>query len=762
MQWTIVLSLFFVTAAVLAATGRRLGRSSLVIGSLPFAAQLALVVASARRADSGAASETLDWLPSLGLSFVFRIDSLTLILSALVAGVGLLIVLYSGSYFGVGPKLTRFLAMLTLFSGGMAGLVSSDSLFGLFVFWEVTTVASYLLIGFDDTAVSARSAALQAALVTTLGGLAMLAGFVLLAAEAGSPLISDLVADPPTGGIVTVALVLVFAGAFTKSAQVPFHFWLPGAMAAPTPASAYLHSATMVKAGVILLMLLAPAFAGAPVWAPVVTTVGLVTMAWGALRARRQHDLKLLLAHGTVSQLGFMVALIGLDLVPAALAVLVGHGIFKAGLFLVVGALDKSAGTRDIRVLAERHHRDARLATWAGLLAASMAGLPPLLGFVTKEAAFDALVADRAWVPLAVMAAASIVTVLYAVRFWWGGFGRSLSVPNAEAGRAKRPLEAIVGVLATASLLIGLAPTWLANVIADTTGGSVKLVLWPGFTPALAVSGAVLAIGAVGGLIDVRRAERRSPLRVRSADEVYQSILDGLSSLAGRVTGVVQNGSLPVYLAVIFSTVVAIPLMVWATTWNTPLDVRVTNGWAEVALGSVAVAGAIAAARVRRRLAAVLMLGVVGYSVAGIYVAFGAPDVALTQVLVETLTVALFAMVLVRLPRQFSSDPESLSRRTRLLVAGLVGIFAATAGIAITSASPDRSISAAYIANAEASGGTNVVNIILTNFRALDTLGEITVLAAAALGISALVGGRRRVSDPVEVEESDGAKAGAG
>lgn len=757
MLWTVALLLYFAVSAFLAWGGRRLERASVWLGASPFLIHLALigVWAGSATPDQPVTVEVLEWVPSLGVAVGFRIGTLALIFSAIVAGIGLLIVLYSWRYFGSGPRLTKFLALLALFSGGMAGLVSSDELFGLFVFWEITTVASYLLIGFDDTLARARSAALQAVLVTTAGGLAMLGGFVVLALQAGTTSISGMVAAPPSGTAVTIALVLVFVGAFTKSAQVPFHFWLPGAMAAPTPASAYLHSATMVKGGVILLILLAPAFASSPVWAPVVTTVGLATMVWGALVASRQTDLKLLLAHGTVSQLGFMVALIGLDLIAAAVAVLVGHALFKAGLFLVVGAIDKGTGTRDIRELAGLGVVAPGLAVAGALLAASMAGIPPLLGFVTKEAALDSLIAAGQWPAVVVIAAASVVTVGYTIRFWWGGFMGDHESPTTVAKPAAlRALTVVPVALAGLSLVVGVVPGGLDGLVETSTGQSVKLVLWPGFTTALWVSLTVIGAGAVLGWFDVRRPFEVAYWRRLSAAGVYQASLAGLNRLADRTTGLVQNGSLPTYLAIIVTTVVTVPLVVWLSQWDGAIELALTNGIAEVALGGAAVAGAVAAARAKRRLAAVLMLGLVGYSVSGIYVVFGAPDLALTQVLIETLTVALFALVLVRLPRRFGKGPQSLSERTRIAVAAIVGVFAATAAVVITSVDPDRSIANAYIANAEAAGGTNVVNIILTNFRALDTLGEITVLAAAAIGISALVAaGRRRPDDALAPDD---------
>lgn len=741
MLWFLTLASYFVAAALLGGLGSRLGRAAPWVAAAPFGAHLGVVLWSAN--EEGTRLETIEWIPRLGVKIGLEMDDLGLVLSAVVAVVGLLIVAYSSGY--VRRRRHRFLALLTLFTGGMAGIVVSDELFGLFLFWEITTVASYLLIGFDDDKAAARAAALQAALVTTSGGLAMLGGFVLLANAAGTTSISEIVAAPPDGTVVTVALLLVFVGAFTKSAQAPFRFWLPGAMAAPTPASAFLHSATMVKAGIALLLFLEPGFGEHAVWSPVIATVGLVTMAQGAIDAMRQNDLKLLLAHGTVSQLGFMTALIGLGYTDAAVATLVAHAAFKASLFLVVGVVDTTTGTRDIRRLGGLARRAPMLATVGALGALSMAGIPPLLGFATKEAALDVLVADGAWLALGVIAAASVLTVSYSLRFWWGAFGGAKEDESVSPSSPSSSLIAAPAVLAIASLVIGVVPGPLGDVVASAVEGSFKLVLWPGLKPALAVSMTVIAVGVGLHLVAGRtRALGHARPLVPTGGEAYETSIRVLNRTADLVTGVLQNGSLPVYLAVILTAVLGLPLVVWLVTWDASPSLRLAGGVPEVALGLTVAVAAVAATRVQRRLSAALLLGVVGFGVAGIYVAFSAPDLALTQLLVETLTVAMFALVLSRLPRHFGDEPRSLSRRTRLAVAGFVGGFMTLAAVVATSVTPERSIADAYVANSIEAGGRNVVNVVLTNFRALDTLGEISVLAVAAIGVGILVRARHR------------------
>ncbi len=740
MTLTISIAGYFVIAALVWASGGRFGRGNTVLAALPYAIQLAVV---GTLWTSATEVYVVDWVPALGVAIGIRSDTLSLVLTAMVAGIGLLIVVYTDRYFADHARRGRFLALMSVFTAGMAGIVASDELFGLFVFWEVTTVASYLLIGFDDELATARSAALQAVLVTTAGGLAMLAGFVVLATEAGTTSIAALVEDPPTGTAVTIALCLIFLGAFTKSAQFPFHFWLPGAMAAPTPASAYLHSATMVKAGIVLLLFLAPGFAGTSLWLWIVTGTGLATMVVGAVAALRQHDLKLLLAYGTVSQLGFMTALIGLGYTAAALAVLVAHSLFKAALFLVTGVVDKVAGTRDVRGLTGVGDRFRLLGAVGAIAAASMAGVPPLLGFVTKEAAFDSLIADGAWVALATISLASVLTVTYAAQWWFGAFGRNPAIEPLDLHRPYPLMVAPPAILAAATVLLGLSPDRLGAIVSEAAGQTFKLVLWPGLKPALALSTIVLIAG-VGVFVVIRSRgidtlPTAARLRVPTGAGIYQASLRGLNTTADLVTGVVQTGSLPIYLAIIVTSVLFIPAVTWILAGSAPLTLPILNGPAEVVLGGVAVAGAIAATRAQRRMAAALLLGVVGYALAGIFVVFSAPDLAMTQLLIETLTVALFALVLVKLPRFFGRDTGSLPQATRLAVSAFAGLVVTAGALITTTVQPDRSLTRIYVEEAPEAGGNNVVNIILTNFRALDTLGEITVLAAAGIGISALV-----------------------
>jgi multicomponent Na+:H+ antiporter subunit A len=390
------------------------------------------------------------------------------------------------------------------------------------------------------------------------------------------------------------------------------------------------------------------------------------------------------------------------------------------------------------------------LAVVGALAALSMAGVPPLLGFATKEAAFDALIADGHWLALTVIAAASAVTVAYAARFWWGAFATKTELTRTPTTATAVVLTMAPGLLAVGSVLLGTAPGWLKTAVADATDQTVKLVVWPGWTLALATSAAVIAAGAGVFLFLQRRGHLTVGRRwLPSAAGFYSATVRGLNRTAEGVTGLLQNGSLPVYLAVTLSAVLAVPAVVWLASAEVTALPPLSNSVAEIILGAIVVAAAFAATRVQRRMAAALLLGLAGYGVAGIYVVFSAPDLALTQLLVETLTVALFALVLVRLPRRFGAEPGSLARWIRIAVAGFAGLFVTGAALLMTSVEPDRSVAEFYVREAAEAGGRNIVNIVLTNFRALDTLGEITVLAVAALGISALVLARRMpVQDP--------------
>jgi multicomponent Na+:H+ antiporter subunit A len=735
----------------------RAGCSAAVAVTAP-AAVLVWLLANLPAVNRGeAVTAHLAWMPAFGIDLDLRLDGLAAVMVLLAAGIGVAVVIYGAAYFDPrDPATARLLGLLTLFGGAMVGLVLADNLLVLYGFWELTSVTSFLLIGDRHDRAEARDAALQALLVTGTGGLAMLTGFLLLGHEAGTYSLSAIVADPPTGATVGVALVLVLLGAFTKSAQYPFHAWLPAAMVAPTPVSAYLHAATMVKAGVYLVARLAPAYADLVAWwRPVVLTVGLTTMVVAGARAFRRQDLKVLLAHGTVSQLGFLVAVFGIgtpEAVSAGAVMLLAHGLFKASAFFAVGIVDHQFGTRHVDELPRLPLlRDRGASGWlvsdrlAVAASASMAGIPLLLGFIAKEGAIRAVVHD-APAALAAVAVGSILTAGYSYRFAWGILGRDATRPVAVDPARVPPSLVLVLPLLVLGLLTVVGGVWPASLDQLTNS---HLSLWHGFDTTLYVSAAVLAGGAV--LFGHRRTLLGLGPPPVERTEGLRPALRRLDLVSERLTAVTQPGSLPVYAGVILLTAAVAPL--WALSggpgwpglppWvESPAHLVVA-----VAIGTAAVGAAAS----RRRFSAALFLGAVGYAMAGLFVVQGAPDLALTQVAMETLTTVLFVLVLRRLPDRFGwggrgeSTMSGRQRALRLAVAATVGASVFVLAITMAAPQPSTPVSDEMVARSlPDGGGRNVVNVILVDFRGLDTMGELTVLVSAAIGAVALARAGRR------------------
>jgi multicomponent Na+:H+ antiporter subunit A len=630
----------------------------------------------------------------------------------------------------------------------------------MFIFWELTTILSYLLIGYSRQRLSARRSALQALIVTTFGGLAMLVGLVILGEEAGTYRISAILADAPalaaSGTLIDVAIALILVGAITKSALVPFHFWLPGAMAAPTPVSAYLHAAAMVKAGVFIVARFAPGFSDTAFWHPVVLTLGMLTMLVGGWRALRQSDLKLILAYGTVSQLGFLTLVIGLgspDGALAGLGLLLAHGFFKATLFLVVGIIDHSTGTRDIHKLSGLGRSTPVLAFTAVLAAASMAGVPPLLGFVAKESVYEAFVhlaeaSVTGVLLLGGIVTGSILTFAYSARFVWGGFADKAGRERTRIKGIRKSLLAAPVLLAAATVVFGLWPAPLNAAILpyvalfDAPEKSAYLALWHGWTLALLLSAVTLGAGVLLFLARVRVERLQDKLYpLVDAERAYRGGIGVLDDAAVWLTGRTQRGSLSFYLFIILATAVVTPLTA-LIRFDAPLPTsfQVAESPAQVVAAAAILVGIFAALRADKRFMAVLMVGITGYGMAVLYALHGAPDLALTQLLVETIVLVAFVLALRSLPARLWNRAES---RHRLLRAGLGIAFGMTMAIIAMSAMASRSaapISLAYPELAyEEGGGANAVNVLLVDIRAWDTFGEITVLAVAATGIASLI-----------------------
>ena len=701
----------------------------------------------------GASRIDLPWAPSLGLSLSFNLDGLGLLFAMLIAGVGALIVLYASRYLEGHPHAGRFYASLFAFMGAMLGVVLSDNVLTLFVFWELTGFTSYLLIGFEHERAAARAAALQALIVTGAGGLALLAAGVLLVDVTGTATLSamaaqgsSIVASPWSAAIAA----LVLLAAFTKSAQVPFHFWLPNAMEAPTPVSAYLHSATMVKAGVYLIARFTPILGAAPGWTTAVTAAGAITMLVGAYRSVQETDLKRILAYSTLSALGVLTMLLGVgtpEAIVAALVYLVAHAGYKGALFLVAGVLDHEAGTRDISALSGLRRDMPITAIAGGAAALAMAGVPLTLGFVGKDGAYDALLrAGSPWFPwlIALMVPASVLLGLAGLLAGVLPF-RGEAVRTGEAHDPPWPLWIPPLTLAAGGVVIGVVPSLLNgpfSAAATATAGApvdVALSLWHGVTPALLLS--VLPLIGVAGLYAARGVIRsRTWTPRRGTEDLYDGALSVLTAASRTVAPALHSASLRTYVMVIIATTVVIG---GTALWSDPglgfSAARTPIAAHDVLIVFVIIAGAIAATVAQSTMAAVLSLGAVGYGVATMFLSFGAPDLAMTQLSVETLTVLIYVLVFRHFRGLGTLSPRLVRARDAVVAIG-IGLFigALLLTVATTDTAPQLRQYFAEL-GPTLGHGRNIVNVILVDFRAFDTLGEITVLATAAIGVRALL-----------------------
>jgi multicomponent Na+:H+ antiporter subunit A len=726
---------------------------------------------------AGERTVNVNWLPQLSMDITLRLDALSALMGALVLGVGALVLLYCASYFEhhdpspIAPqvrshtekRLPSFAAELVAFSGAMFGLVCSDNTLLLYLFWELTTVLSFLLVGHYAERAASRRAATQALLVTTAGGLAMLVGIIMLGTLTGTYRLSELVAAPPSGTVSAVAAGLVLVGALSKSAIVPLHFWLPGAMAAPTPVSAYLHAAAMVKAGVYLIARMTPGFADHSPWRPTVVILGLATLLLAGWRAVREYDLKLILAFGTVSQLGLITVLVGAgggDLMLAGLAMLCAHAMFKAALFMVVGVIDHTTGTRDIRKLAWLGRRSPVLLAIAVAAAASMAALPPFLGFVAKEADFETLwhsqtLGSTGPYVLGAVAFGSVFTTIYSLRFLYGAFARKgRAAPSTRVAEMHRPSVGFLlspGILAVAGLGFGVVPTPLDHAIADYTStmpGSTgyHLALWHGVNLPLVLSAVVLATGATAfGARHQLQRFRMPYLPLGNADRIYDAVIRGADRFAIRLTAFTQRGSIPATQSMILSTLILLPTAALTLGARDRPELRWWHSPLEVVVGLIILTAAVSATVLRNRLAAVLVVGVTGYGCGAFFIFHGAPDLALTQFLVETLTLVIFLLVLRTLPAEAGQADMKRHRLPRAALAIAVGVAVTALAIYAMAARNTRPLAELLPDAAYYNGhGANTVNVLLVDIRAWDTLGEISVLLVAATGVASMVFRHRR------------------
>ena len=746
-----------------------------VIAVLPAAAFAYTLTQTATVTAGGAVTQFIPWIGQLGVNFSFRVDTLAWLLALVVTGVGALVLVYCARYFQEDePNLGRFAAVLLAFAGTMYGLVTADDIVVMFMFWEITSVLSYLLIGHYTHKRESRGAALQALIVTTFGGLVMLVGVVMLSVGAGTTSLAVIVATPVTGTIGTWAVLLILVGALSKSALVPFHFWLPAAMAAPTPVSAYLHAAAMVKAGIYIVARLAPGYADSDGWLPVLVTLGVWTMLVGAWRSLRQYDLKLLLAYGTVSQLGFLMIAVGFntrDTALAGAALLLAHALYKATLFLVVGVIDHRAGTRDWRKLSGVGRNAPALAVIAFIAVASMAGLPPLFGFVAKEAVFtsllDAGLGGSAWgyIALAGTAVGSVLTVAYSIRFFWGAFGTRKDKPVTALHASPWDSLLAPAVLTVGTVLLGVFASALDPVLAsyaDTVPGAgsmeepYRLALWHGLEPALFLSAIVIVLGSLmfAGRRRVSKLQAKVPDTI-DAGRGYGKAIRGVDRIAARVTHFAQTGGLPQYLSTILTVfVLALGFAAFVNrTW--PDSVVLYDYPGQVLIALIMGISAVMAARVRERMTAVILAGVTGYGMVALFAFHGAPDLALTQALVESVTLVIFVLVLRRLPANIAQHNKPVRRKRRLLIGGLVGLVMGTIGVVALGARDFASIAGALPRLAVDEGrGDNIVNVMLVDIRAWDTMGEISVLIVVATGVASLLFVSGRYSTVPRLKES--------
>ena len=701
----------------------------------------------------------IEWLPELYLNFSLYLDGLSLFFALLVTGMGSLILIFSGNYMKPYPLKHRFYFLLLLFEFAMLGLVLSGNLFTMFIFWELTSVTSFLLVGFNHEKPEARNAAFQALLITAAGGLAMMAGFIMLGQIAGTLEINQLL---KTGDTVRnhhnylPALLLILAGAFTKSAQFPFHFWLPGAMQAPSPVSAFLHSATMVKAGIYLLMRLNPVMGGTPEWKYILTITGAVTMILGGYFAYSQTDFKRVLAYTTISALGTLVLMLGVDTdisIKAAIIFLLVHALYKGALFMIAGLVDKSVGSRDLRKIGGLNKVMPVTAMAAIVSLLSMAGLPPMIGFIGKELIYEAKFAlpDIGNILLAAGVLTNLIMVAISMALVFNLFLGPLKYPGERPKSPAFSLSVGPTILAVLSLIFGLFPARVADLLLTPAIKSIrpsidslKLVLWHGFNEVLLVS----FITVTAGVILFFLYRKINPVLTHFNNNVitfrfaiaFNNALNGFLHLTTKKTSLIQSGYHRFYLMAIF--LVTSALAWYQLIYTLPEIVSITflePGIFEVIILLLIVFSTLIAVLVKSRLVAILSLGAVSYGIGIIFIIYGAIDVAITLMLAETLVLVLFMVIIYHLPK-FANFSSRISRLRDGAIALIVGGFMTGLVLKAEQIDLNPKISGFYIENAlKLAHGRNIVNVILVDFRALDTLGEIAVLVIAAIGVVALL-----------------------
>ncbi|GAA2042628.1 DUF4040 family protein [Yaniella flava] len=717
----------------------------------------------------GEVVEYYPWIPDFfNVGFHLRLNGLSLVFGLLVLIIGAGVLFYSAKYLGK-TKITSFYLSMSSFALAMLILVLANDLMVLYVAWEATTLASFFLIARSGS--HARKPAVRTLLVTVLGGLALLAAVAVMIASAGTTVVTEVLGsdiwEDPT--IVTWLVITVVLAAFTKSAQFPFQSWLPDSMVAISPVSAYLHAAAMVKAGIYLLLLFSPVLAGNTLWLVLLVGSGLITALMGAVAALRRYDLKELLAYSTMSQLGYLVALIGIGTpvaITAAILHTIAHALFKSALFLSIGVIDHEAGTRDMRMLTVRKMAMPATTTVIILGAASMAGLPPLLGFVSKESLFAAfleapLPGILPWVLTGIAVLTAVATFAYSGRFVLGAMGKYrspqnwINTPRGSGANLQAVHEAPISfwgypaVNASLSLVLGVVPFVLSGLVSAAataaigTQHNVELALWHGINPALMLSLIVIIIGsiAVWSLPRLEAFLVPRPLSfsgLGAVEKLRQATIDGGAVVSSWTSGLNPGRHLVVPSALL----VVLALVGWMTIDDLPAQRDNLTRWTDWLLVAVVAVGVITTIRARTRVAAIVVVGTVGFSVTLWFFALGSVDVALTQLMVEILTVVVMVLLLHRLPKTFGRK-EQISKTA--IIAAIGAGIAAFAGAYALTGRRGMSEPSQYFTEygTEVTGGSNLVNVILVEFRALDTLGELTVLGVAGIAMAALLSSRR-------------------
>ncbi|MCA0970003.1 Na+/H+ antiporter subunit A [Halobacillus litoralis] len=717
-------------------------------------------------------TRSYSWIPSLDINMVFHLDGLSLLFVLLISGIGALVAFYSIYYLDKSEQLGHFYVYFLLFMGSMLGVVLSDNVFVLYSFWEFTSLSSFLLIGFWNFKKESRYGALKSMLITVFGGLSLLGALVFMTVLTDTTSIQEMISQKQlilNSEYFPLILALLLLGAFTKSAQFPFHIWLPDAMEAPTPVSAYLHSATMVKAGIYLVARYSPMLSSSDWFFIIVSSVGIVTLCWGSYMAVRQVDLKGILAFSTISQLGMIMAMLGFGTKVAVFAAvfhILNHATFKGSLFMVAGIVDHETGTRDIRKLGGLMTYLPITATLAIFGTFSMAGVPlPFLnGFYSKELFFDASlhledIANAGFIGVLKTALpylavfGSIFTFVYSMYFFFGTFRGKANLSELP----KKPHEAPVGMLVSpiilvlGVILIGLFPgmvnePFIAHAASAVKGLAVskEVYFWHGFLyPPLIMSITVLVFGTVLYLSRKQWAPvYRAIPGVLSMNKVYDGLVDRLETYSSRVTKAYMNGSIGRYVRLVLAAILIVTFAFMALTGGFTVDLSnvAPLSLPEIFVAITMVIAAVSTILTNNRITAILILGVVGYGLSMLFVLFRAPDLALTQLIVETVTVALFLLVFYHLPKLRKKEEAASTRFLNLVISIGFGAMMTMVAISAHSSKFFESISSYFLENSyKLGGGDNVVNVILVDFRGLDTLFEIVVLGIAAMAIYGLI-----------------------